>query len=126
MLPNWPVEFGRDTALCSTKSVNVSRISSCTGAYGPRRWTGPVPPCRGDRPAAPGVDCYCPSDDCGTVDQTSPTAGPILPPWKVLPWPRPVGPAPVRTAVAVAVASVKAPLGSADVSGVGRTLDLFV
>ena len=57
-------------------------------------------------------DSYCPSN----------IESPIQPPWRVLPWPRVTGVCPVR----VTVAAVKLVTHPADVSSVGRTLDVFV
>ena len=109
--------------------VNVNRIQSCHAAHDARWWARPIDrgdradrprygddrcdvqtSCGGDRP----YDAYCPSN----------IESPVQPPWRVLPWPTACGP--VTRRAAVAVAAVKAPLGLADVSSVGRTLDLFV
>jgi hypothetical protein len=49
---------------------------------------------------------------------------PVQPPWRVLSWPTAVRPVKLHETVAASV--VKAPVGSADLNSVGRTLDLFV
>ena len=105
------------------RSVNVTPIQSFRAAPAPRTWAGPV-----GRPRdGTGQPNACNASGDGGKDHCCCSASaesPIQPPWRVLPWPKAVGP--VIRREAVAVAAVKAPLGLADVSSVGRTLDLFV
>ena len=102
--------------------VNVSRIQSVYAPHATRRHQGSVDRC--DRPRygddrvvistgsdGDAYDAYCPSN----------IESPIMPPWRVLPWPHAAGPVTHRPA-----AAVKAAASTADLNGVGRTLDLFV
>ncbi len=105
--------------------MNVSRIQSCYAVHAPRRYTRPTDRC--DRPRFGDERCDIRTDgSTPTYDAYAPSniASPIQPPWRVLSWPTQA--VPVKHRAAVAVAAVKAPLGTADVSSVGRTLDLFV
>ncbi len=99
--------------------MNVSAIHSCYAPSAVRCWSRAA-----DRlPDGVGVDVRTGSDTGRDAYTPSNIASPLVPPWRVLPWPR-------TSAVAhrhvVPVAAVKVTSGSADVNAVGRTLDLFV
>ena len=99
--------------------MTISRLSSCHAYPALRRAEKPAAnEGRVDvRSAAKSdgdpYDFYCPSS----------IESPIQPPWRVLPWPADARVGHVRPSAAVLI---KAAHCRADVSGVGRTLDVFV
>ncbi len=102
--------------------VNVTAIHSCYAATAVRRWS-PAADRRdrsldGDR-----FEVRTGSDADGDAYVPSSIASPVQPPWRVLPWPRAAAAA-HRPAAVTGV--VKAYPGLADMTLVGRTLDLFV
>jgi hypothetical protein len=103
--------------------VNVTPIQSFRSAPGPRTWTGPVGRLRDGAGQSKVCDA---SGYGGDASNCCPPSAKftIQPPWRVLPWPKATGPVIHRHIVAVA--AVNQPLGLADVTSVGRTLDLFV